>query len=211
MNPSGCPVIRPDTVVFDLGGVLIDWNPRHLYRKLFDNAAVMEQFLATVCNHDWVIQQDGGRPFAEGVAELVAIHPEKAELIEAYWRRWPEMIAGAVDGTVAILRQLKDRSVPVYALSNWSVETWPYARDGFAFLEWFDGMVISGFEGTKKPDARIFRLLLERYRIEAARAVFIDDLMINVVAARNVGLHALHFTDAQALRRDLTRLKLLSG
>ena len=154
------------TVIFDLGGVLIDWNPRHLYRKLFPgDEAAMEHFLAHVCNDAWNVQQDAGRGFAEAVALLKKEHPAKTGLIDAYWERWVEMLAGPINDTVDILALLRERRVPLYALTNWSAETWPVARPLFPFLDWFDGIVVSGQERMAKPDPRIFRLLLERFAV----------------------------------------------
>lgn len=199
----------PRTVVFDLGGVLIDWDPRHLYRKIFDDEGEMDRFLAEICNIDWILQLDGGLPMEEGVANLSRKHPEQTAYIEAYWKRWPEMIEGAIDGSVEILKALHQKGVPLYALSNWSVETWPYARDQFAFLERFDGMVISGFEGTKKPEPKIFRLLQDRYGIEPADAVFIDDRADNIAAAETLGFDGILFTQPSSLSVELSRLGLL--
>ena len=193
----------PEVVIFDLGGVLIDWDPRHLYRKLIDDDGEMEHFLATVCTRDWNEQQDAGRSFAEAVAELSAQYPDRAHLIEAYWRRWPEMIAGAMDDSVAILGELKAGGLRLYALSNWSAETWPHARDRFDFLAWFDGLVISGLEGVKKPVPEIYDRLLERFQVRAEGALFIDDVEANVEAARRRGLPAVVFEGAPALRREL--------
>lgn len=206
MTGSGA---RPETVIFDLGGVLIDWDPRHLYRKLFDDEGEMENFLATVCNRDWIEQQDAGRPFAEAVEVLAADHPNYRTEIEAFWARWPEMLAGPIDGTVALLETLKAEGLRLYALSNWSAETWPHALDRFGFLAWFDGLVVSGLEGIKKPDPAIYALLLERHRVDPASALFIDDVPVNVEAARRSGISALRFQDAEALRADLVGYGLL--
>ena len=196
-------------VVFDLGGVLIDWNPRHLYRKLFADEAAMEAFLATVCTQEWNERQDAGRSLAEAAALLRAQHPHHAELIEAYGARFDEMMKGPIDGSVAILQALYDRGVPLYALSNWSAETYPLAAKRFDFLRLFRGLVISGEVGVIKPDPRIFRILLERHRIEPAEAVYIDDNPRNAEAARALGLHGIHFTDPLKLRRELEDLRLL--
>jgi 2-haloacid dehalogenase len=197
-------------VVFDLGGVLIDWDPRRLYRKLFDgDAAGMEAFLATVCTQSWNERQDAGRSFAEATALLTAAHPEKAPLITAYFARWEEMLGGAIDGTVAILEALVERGVPIYALSNWSAETFPHARRRFAFLARFRGIVISGEVGIVKPDPAIYRLLLERHGIAANDAVYVDDVARNAAAATALGFHGIHFTGAEALRRELAGLGLL--
>lgn len=199
----------PTTVVFDLGGVLIDWDPRHLYRKMFDDAEEMECFLADICNIDWILQLDGGLPFEDAVPMLSAQHPHMSEFIEAYWKRWPEMITGAIDGTVDILKALKAKQTPLYVLSNWSVENWPHARDQFDFLDLFDGLVVSGFEGTKKPDHAIFDILLERYTLDASDALFIDDRADNIAAARQLSFHAIQFTEPKALSDALTLHGLL--
>ena len=197
------------TVIFDFGGVLIDWNPRYLYRQLFDDADAMEAFLANVCSPDWNAQQDAGRPAAEAIAERTALFPEHAELIAAYFERFDEMMRGALDDTVAVLSELRARGVPLFGLTNWSADTYPHAAARFDFLDWFDGIVVSGVERMKKPDRRIFELLLQRHGIAPAEAIFIDDSPDNVAAAAAVGLHAHHFTGAAALRAELQRLGLL--
>lgn len=207
---DGAPHARRRVVVFDLGGVLLQWNPRHLYRKLFaGNDEAMEAFLGSVCTEAWNERQDAGRTFAEAVAELLPAHPDKADLIEAFGRRFGEMIPGAIDGTVDIVRDLKRAGVPVYALTNWSRETFPSQRDRFEFLSMFDGIVVSGEEGVIKPDPRIFRILLDRYRIAAEAAVFIDDNPANAAAAATLGIHGIHFQSPALLRRELEALALL--
>jgi 2-haloacid dehalogenase len=197
-------------VVFDLGGVLIDWNPRNLYRKLFagDDAA-MEAFLENVCTTEWNERQDAGRTFAEAVAELMPRHADKRELIEAFGARFGEMIPGAIAGSVEILGELKRCGVPVYGISNWSAETFPPQRERFPFLSWLDGLVISGNEGVIKPDPRIFRILLDRYAIAPEAAVFVDDVARNAAAAATLGLHGIHFRAPEQLRRELVALGLL--
>lgn len=198
------------TAVFDLGGVLIDWNPRYLYRRLFDgDEAAMERFLAEICNHDWNLEQDAGRPFAEACALLVERHPEQKALIEAYHSRWVEMLAGPIDGTVEILRELKARGTPLYALTNWSAETFPLALERYDFLRWFRGTVVSGTEKLVKPDPRIYRLLLERFGIDPADAVYVDDNPRNAETATALGLHGIHFTGPAALRTALATVALL--
>src|SRR3984893_15686504 len=150
-------------VVFDLGGVLIDWDPRHLYRKLFaGDEPAMEQFLETVCTHEWNRCQDAGRSFAEGARLLKAEHPDKAELIDAYGGRFGEMLSGPIAGSVEILAELKARGTPLYGLTNWSSETYKPAFERFDFLRWFQGILVSGEVGVIKPDPRIFELLFER-------------------------------------------------
>ena len=199
----------PHTVIFDLGGVLIDWNPRYLYRKLLDDEAAVEHFLATICTPAWNEQQDAGRPITEAVAQLTAQWPRQADLIAAYYDRWIEMLGGPMMETVDVLAALHQRRVPLFALTNWSAETFPYVSDRYDFLGWFQGIVVSGREKMKKPDRRIYQVLLDRYGLAAHDTVFIDDSAANVAAAREVGLHALRFDTAPALRRDLEGLGLL--
>ncbi|MGQ0664530.1 MAG: HAD family hydrolase [Pseudomonadota bacterium] len=201
---------RPRAVVFDLGGVLIDWNPRHLYRRLFaGDEAAMEAFLATVCTQAWNERQDRGRPIAEAEAELIARHPDQAELIGAYYRRFDEMMAGAIDGTVAILEELETRGTSLYALSNFSAETFPLAKRRFSFLARFRAIVVSGEIGIAKPDRRIFEHLLAAHALRAPDCLFIDDQPENVEAARAAGLEALQFRSPVALGADLEAMNLL--
>jgi 2-haloacid dehalogenase len=200
-----------DVVIFDLGGVLIEWDPRHLYRKLFagDDAA-MEHFLATVCTHDWNSDQDAGRSFAEGARLLTAQHPDKAELIDAYGARFDEMMPGPIAGTVAILAELRERGTPLYALTNFSAETYPPTFARFDFLKWFRGVVVSGEVKAIKPNPEIFRVLLDTYAIDPRRAVFIDDVPANAAAATALGIHGIPFTKPETLRTELVGLGLLS-
>ena len=198
-------------VVFDLGGVLIDWDPRHLYRKLFaGDEAAMEHFLATVCTHEWNRCQDAGRSFAEGAHLLKVEHPDKAELIDAYGTRFDEMMPGPIAGSVEILAELKARGTPLYGLTNFSAETYPPTFERFTFLRWFEGILVSGDVKLIKPDSRIFALLIERFAIDPDRVVYIDDVAANVAAARPFGIHAIHFTDPAGLRAELVALGLLS-
>ena len=203
------PAPQRSIVVFDLGGVLIDWNPRHLYRKLIADEAAMEEFLSTVCTQPWNERQDAGRTFAEAAALLCAQHPHHRDLIEAYGARFDEMMKGPIEGSVTILQTLHRRGVPLYALSNWSRETFPLALRRFDFLKLFRGMVISGEVGVIKPDPRIFRILLERHGIEPDDAVYIDDNPRNAEAAHALGIHGIHFTDPDKLRHELEGLRLL--
>jgi 2-haloacid dehalogenase len=203
--------VATTAVVFDLGGVLIDWDPRYLYRKLLADEAAVEEFLATVCTQEWNAEQDGGRPFAEGIAELVERHPEHAAAIAAYRERWPEMLGGDIPGAVALLADLRAAGVPLYALTNWSAETFGYARERFEFLDWFSGVVVSGEERMVKPDPRIFRLLLDRFGLAPDATLFVDDSPANVAAARELGLDAVRFRDPDRLRRDLRARGLPNG
>jgi 2-haloacid dehalogenase len=196
-------------VVFDLGGVLIDWDPRHLYRKLFGaDEAAMERFLAEVCTPEWNARHDAGRPFAEGVAELLLSHPEEADLITAYHLRWREMLGGANEGTVAILFELRRAGLRTYALSNWSAETFPTAKPMYPFLDGMEGILISGEVRLAKPDPAIFRLFLERFGLSPQEVLYIDDHQPNIAAAAALGMTAVRFTDADQLRADMRRLGL---
>jgi len=194
--------------VFDLGGVLIDWNPRHLYRKLFNgDEDAMEHFLASICTPSWNKQQDAGRSFAEGCALLKASHPDLAHQIDAWFERYDEMLAGPIQGTVDILAELRAQGVPIYALSNWSSETFPFALKRFEFLKWFKGTMLSGEVGLVKPDARFYEHFLKTFAIDPASAVFIDDLEPNVTGAAAVGMHGIRFTDPVALRSELRKVQ----
>jgi len=196
-------------VVFDLGGVLIEWDPRRLYRKLLPDDASVESFLAEVCTREWNHRQDEGRSWADAIAELTGRHPDRAELIAAYYGRWEEMLGGALDGVVAILEELDAARVPLYALTNWSHETFPIARRRFQFLERFRGIVVSGEERAAKPDPRIYRTLLERYRLQPERTLFIDDVAANVDGARALGMEGVLYTTPAELRRELAARSFL--
>ncbi len=202
---------KRDVIIFDFGGVLIDWNPRYLYRKLFgDDEEAMETFLAEVTTPEWNLQQDAGRSWDEAVRLLTEQHPTKAELIAAYQHRWEETLGGSIDDSLRILRELKEAGHPLYGLTNWSHETFPFARERFDFLTLFDGIVVSGEEGMIKPDPKLYRTLLDRYDIDPTRAVFIDDNKTNVEAADALGIHGIHFHTPEQLRADLVELGFLA-
>jgi 2-haloacid dehalogenase len=198
-------------IVFDLGGVLIDWNPRHLYRKLFEDEALMEWFLEEVCHDAWNLEQDRGRSFADAIEEAALRHPDQRAMIEAYHRRWDEMIAGEIAGSVAILEELAAAGYELHALTNWSAETFPTARGRFAFLERFTTILVSGDERLVKPDARIYQLLLERIAHPAQRCIYIDDSPPNVAAAAALGFDAIRFTSPPQLRAALVSRGLLAA
>jgi len=201
---------RITAVVFDLGGVLIDWNPRYLYRKLLpDDPERIEWFLDNVCNDAWNLEQDAGRPFADAVALLCGSHPEHEALIRAYDARWEEMLKGPIPESVAILDELRRARRRLYALTNWSAEKFPVARQRFDFLGWFDDIVVSGEIGLRKPHPEIFHHLLERIALPASRTFFVDDSRHNIEAARALGLDAVLFTTPAALRADLQARGLL--
>lgn len=209
VTSSDAPAV--DAVVFDLGGVLVDWNPRYLYRKIFGTEAEVEEFLERVCTPAWNAEQDRGRPWAEAVRLLQGKFPHYAREIEAYHLRWSETLAGDLPESVAILSQLRQAPVRLLALTNWSAETFPVARERFAFLRWFEGIVVSGEEEMIKPDAEIFELLCRRYRVRPERAVFIDDSARNVQAAQALGFHGIHFTGTASLREGLRALGMQVG
>lgn len=196
-------------IVFDLGNVLLAWDPRHLFRKIFDDEAEMEWFLANVCSHDWNLENDRGRSFAEAVTEAAARHPGYASQIAAYHRRWDETQPGAIGGTVAILEELQARGAALYALTNWNGDTFRRTRPRYPFLGHFRDIAVSGDEGLVKPDAAIYELLLRRNGLDADQSLFIDDSLKNVTAAEQVGMKGHHFTSPAALRAELRKLGLL--
>ncbi len=196
-----------DTVVFDLGNVLIQWDPRHLYRKIFGtDETAMEYFLSEVCTMAWNEQQDRGRPWDEGIAEAIARHPAYAPQIRAFYDRWEEMIPGALEDTVDILQQLRTLNLRLLALTNWSAQTYHFAEARFPFLSWFEGIVVSGRERLVKPEPAIYQLLIQRYQLRPETTAFIDDSLRNVAAAQDQGLQAIYFHGAGALRLQLQAL-----
>jgi 2-haloacid dehalogenase len=200
--------VTSPAVLFDLGGVLIDWNPRYLYRQVFGDAET-EFFLGNVCTPPWNLALDGGRPFAEAIREKQESWPDYREAIQWWKTRWEEMLNGPVPGSVEILKELKELGHPVYALTNWSAETFPLARKHYPFLDWFQEIVVSGQEGMVKPDPALYRLAAERCGIPMEGTVFIDDSKVNVDAARALGFDAIRFTGADRLRSDLVERGLL--
>jgi 2-haloacid dehalogenase len=198
------------TVVFDIGNVVIEWDPRHLYRQVFDDHdALMEDFLSTVCTPAWILEQDRGRTWDDGVAALTAEYPDCAELIRAFHERWHEMVPGEIPGTPEILEELKGRGVPLYALSNFSREKYLETRERYPCFDLFDGLVISGEVGLVKPDPAIWRLLLERYGLDPAAVLYVDDLAENCAVAESLGMVAHRFSGAATLRVALEKLGLL--
>jgi 2-haloacid dehalogenase len=196
------------TVVFDLGGVLIHWDPRLLYRKLLPTEAEVEQFLSTVCTLDWDAQQDAGRPLEEGIAELVARFPDQTLLIEAWRDRFTEMVLPIRD-SIELLRELREREVPLYALSNWGADEFEAIRHLFPILKWFRGIVISGRVGLVKPDPEIFGLLVREHGLNPAEVVFVDDHPPNVEVAQQLGFQSILFNSPADLRTECARLGLL--
>jgi 2-haloacid dehalogenase len=195
-----------ESVLFDLGNVLIRWDPRNHYRDRFETEAEMEAFLAEVAPGSWNHEMDMGKPFAQAIAERAVLYPAQAELLAEWKSGWERMLGGPIDESVELLGHLRAAGYRVAALSNWSAETYPVARARFPFLAWFDDVVISGAEGIAKPDPRIFALALERTGFEASRTVFIDDNLPNVEAAASLGLHTVHFASADQCRDELRAL-----
>jgi 2-haloacid dehalogenase len=204
MSEPSAHAIR--AIIFDLGGVLIGWDPRLLYRKLFDDDASVDRFFHEIDFYGWNLEQDRGRSFDEGIAELSARFPQYAEFIRAYDERYPETISGAIQPTVEVLSKLRQAGYPLYALSNWSAEKYEYARAHFDFLNWFDTIVVSAHVKLVKPDPRIFTVLLKRIGRPASECVFIDDVEKNVRAAQALGFHAIRFESAPQLATELRRL-----
>jgi 2-haloacid dehalogenase len=201
---------KRNVVIFDLGGVLIDWDPRHLYRKLFaGDMQKMEDFLAAICTQEWNQCHDRGCSFAENARMLRARYPEHAAFIDAYGTRFDEMMAGPIAGSVEILTELHAQGTPLYALSNFSAETYPLAFKRFDFLRLFRDVVVSGEVGAIKPEPRIYEILISRNGIDPHSTVFIDDVAANIEAARRFGIHGIHFAGSDGLRVELAELGLM--
>lgn len=200
-----------ETVLFDLGGVLVDWDPRHLYRKIFKDDAEMEHFLTEICHPHWNFLHDkGALRFDKSIPDLVHRHPEYSDQIRAWIDRWPEMMKGSIDRTVHILEELKSRgNVRLFALTNWSADTWPYAIERFGFLGHFEGILVSGQEKLAKPDPQIFDLTAARFKLDPRQTLFIDDSEKNIQQAREMGFATHWFRDPIRLRRDLMEYGLL--
>ena len=199
-----------DTIIFDLGGVLIDWNPRYLYRKILKSEEEVTWFLENICTGEWNDMQDAGRSFEEATNELVAKHPEWEVPIRAWYGRWQETISGPLQDTVDILKQIRNANGHrLLALTNWSAETFPWALNNFEFLHWFEGIVVSGVEKTRKPFPEFYQILFDRYKVIPSRSIFIDDNIKNVEGAKNVGMDAIHFKSPKLLRKELVKRKLI--
>lgn len=193
-----------DTIVFDLGGVLVDWNPRYVYREIFDSEEKVEWFLNNICTYKWNVQQDAGRPIAEANDFLIAQHPEWEKEIRIYYDRWVDMLGGAIQETVDLLDDMiQSKTYRILALTNWSGETFPTAKTIFPFLHWFEGVVVSGDEKLIKPDHRLYQILFDRYQVDPNKAVFIDDSFPNIEAARELGMHGIHFQSTAQVRQEL--------
>jgi 2-haloacid dehalogenase len=212
MTPTTAGPGAPRAVLFDLGGVFLDWDPRYLYRKLFGaDVAGMEHFLAHICTPAWHAEQDRGQSIAEAVAERKANYPEYASLIDAWGERAEEMINGVIEGTVEVFAELKEAGVTCYALSNMERENWQPRLGLYPFLHWFDGYFISGLEGVMKPDPAYFKLALERFELSPHEVLFVDDREPNVEAAEALGIPTELFRGPQVLRDELVARGLLAA
>lgn len=197
-------------IIFDFGGVLIQWDPRNLYKRYFpDNPQAMEDFLAEINFHEWNALQDKGRPFAEGIAEHSAKFPQYAHLIEAYRRNWKDSITGAITGSVEVVEILVRKGYPIYGLSNWSAETFPLVQDEYPFLEHFDEIILSGEVKLIKPDRAIFDLLLDKINLPAEETIFVDDSLPNIRTAQEMGFNTIHFTTPKNLEDALKEYGVL--
>jgi 2-haloacid dehalogenase len=195
-----------DTIIFDLGAVLIDWDPRYLYRKIFNTEEEITWFLENICTHDWNEKQDAGRSFEEATDELLEKFPEHEIPIRAWYGRWQETMNGPIQGTVDIFKQIKDQKQhKIYALTNWSAETFPWAMEKFEFLQWFDGIVVSGHEKTRKPFPEFFQILFDRYQVNPKNALFIDDNKRNIEGGLALGLPGIHFQSPAQLKTELIK------
>jgi 2-haloacid dehalogenase len=198
-------------VVFDFGGVLIDWDREYLYKQLIPDETERRWFLDNVCKMDWVVQQDGGQTIEEGTAELIAQYPEHEALIRAFYARWPEMVSGVLEEGVALVDRLKAVEMPLFGLTNWSAETFPYAWERFDVLRGFREVIVSGRVGLVKPDPQIFALMLAEIKkhlpeIQPSELVFIDDNLKNAQAATSLGWHGVHYTGAMETETKLREL-----
>ena len=198
------------TIIFDLGGVLIDWNPEYLYLDFFEGDRVkMNAFFERVCTMDWNENQDAGYPLAQATEDKIALFPEYETLIRIYYERWEEMLGEAISGSVQVLKKLIDNpQFRVVALTNWSAETFPVALKRFDFLHWFEGIVVSGTERTRKPYSEIYQITLDRFNTAASETIFIDDNLRNIKVAEALGINGIHFSTPEKLIKDLNNFKI---
>ena len=199
-----------NTVIFDLGGVLIEWNPRYVYRTIFKKEEEIDWFFENIATHDWNENQDAGYPLDAATEDLIKKHPDWENEIRAYYGRWTEMLGGPIHDTVEILKELKKiPGMKTYALTNWSAETFPIALERYEFLHWFDGRLVSGEEKTRKPFADIYQKIIDKFSIDPAKAIFIDDNLRNINGAEALGIKGIHFLNAKELRNQLKEMGLL--
>ncbi|MBI1343266.1 MAG: HAD-IA family hydrolase [Terrimonas sp.] len=202
-----------DTIIFDLGGVLIDWNPKYVFHETyFDSPEKREYFFSQICTHEWNEEQDAGRSIVEATQELVQQYPDWESAIRDFYGRWTDMLGGPFTETVEIFRKLRDDDrYKTYALTNWQANLFDIALVRYDFLHWFDGRVVSGEEKTRKPFPEFYRRLLDRYQVDPAKAIFIDDNLRNVQAAEELGIQSIHFLSPGQLQQELVKKNILAG
>jgi 2-haloacid dehalogenase len=197
-------------IIFDLGNVLIDWNPAYVFDPMFDDEEKKRHFFQYICTSEWNEEQDAGRPIREATEELVAKHPEWKEYIEAFYGKWTGMLGGPIHETVEIFREIKEKDLyKLYALTNWSAELFPIALERYEFLHWFDGRVVSGEEKMRKPFPQFYQVLLDRYNLKPEETLFIDDNLRNIKSAEELGIVSIHYHSPQQLRKELIELEVL--
>jgi 2-haloacid dehalogenase len=201
-------MITIKNIIFDLGGVLVDWNPEYVYLDVFNgDRKKMQWFFDEVCTFDWNENQDAGYPLAQATEDRIKLYPQYEQWIRMFYGRWEEMLGGPIEGTVKILKELvNNRNYRVIALTNWSAETFPVALKRFDFLHWFEGIVVSGTEKTRKPFSAIYQITLDRYQLNPTNSLFIDDNERNVVAAQRMGIQTIHFQNPKQLKISLEAL-----
>ncbi|MEI6142347.1 MAG: HAD family phosphatase [Mariniphaga sp.] len=197
-------------IIFDFGGVVIDWNPRYLYRSVFSDPSEMEFFLANICTPAWNVNQDAGYPIADATKELQIQHPEYANEIAKFYDNWIQMISGEIVENTRLLIPLKEK-YRLFGLTNWSAETFPIAFEKFRFFKNFEGIVVSGAEKMIKPDPALFTLLLNRYNLKAEESLLIDDSLANIIAAKEMGFPTIHIRDGITLYEQLFDLQLIGN
>ena len=203
--------MKINNIIFDLGGVLIDWNPDYVFLKEFQgNKEKMQEFYNKVCTFDWNENQDAGYPLKKATEDRIKLFPEYENLIQMYYGRWEEMLGGAIEDSVSILKKIvENTNYKTIALTNWSAETFPIALKRYDFLHWFEGIVVSGTEKTRKPFKKIYYLTLERYNLKAANSLFIDDNERNIFAAKEIGINTIKFNNPSQLENDLKLLGII--
>lgn len=195
-------------IIFDFGGVLVDWNPHHLYDTYFGDKDSADWFLSNICTMDWNMQMDAGKPFEQGVAEKIAQYPQWEKEIRLYWERWIDMMGDTIPNMYDWILQLKQQGYAIYGLTNWSTETFIQVKDKYSIFQLMDGIVMSGEERVTKPDAKIYHILLNRYQLAPEECVFFDDNLNNVIAAQNIGIHAVQFQSTEQAKRELSKVTL---
>lgn len=195
-------------IIFDFGGVLVDWNPHHLYDTYFGDKDSADWFLSNICTMDWNMQMDAGKPFEQGVAEKIAQYPQWEKEIRLYWERWIDMMGDTIPNMYDWILQLKQQGYAIYGLTNWSTETFIQVKDKYSIFQLMDGIVMSGEERVTKPDAKIYHILLNRYQLSPEECVFFDDNLNNVIAAQNIGIHAVQFQSTEQAKRELSKVTL---